>query len=110
MLGIRRSSQQSMSAQLLDVQLGEDEAGSVLQCGEQVDLRPLALAAPRRLWLYGQAARDGHAPEQASTWPTAQDQGHVCELGGESVRAACLAAGQGRYLLGERPTGTAVGC
>ncbi|MFE1367200.1 hypothetical protein ACFW84_23595 [Streptomyces anulatus] len=47
--------------------------------------------------------------EQASTWPTAQDQGHVCGLGGESVRAACLAAGQGRYLLGERPTGTAVG-
>lgn len=51
---------------------------------------------------------DGHAPEQASTWPTAQEQGHVGELGGESVSAACVAAGQGRYLLGERPTGTAI--
>ncbi|MFI7083287.1 hypothetical protein ACIBUR_06750 [Streptomyces anulatus] len=42
-LGIRRSSQQSMFAQLLDVQLGEDEAGSVLQRGEQVDLPALGL-------------------------------------------------------------------
>ncbi|WTX60290.1 hypothetical protein OIE42_35495 [Streptomyces sp. NBC_00648] len=51
---------------------------------------------------------DGYAPEQASAWPTAQEQGHVGELGGESVRPACVTTGQGRYLLGERPTGTVI--
>lgn len=34
---------------LADVQLGQDQAGGVLQCGEQVDSRPFALTAPCRL-------------------------------------------------------------
>ena len=47
------------------------------------------------------AGVDGHALEHAP-----QEQSHVGELGSESVRAARVATGQGRYLFGKRPTGT----
>lgn len=46
---------------------------------------------------------DGHSLGQTGSCPATQEQGHVGELGGESVRAACVPTRQGRYLLGERP-------
>lgn len=41
-----------------------------------------------------------------SAWSAAQEQGHVGELGGGCVGAACVAMRQARYLFGERPTVT----
>lgn len=51
---------------------------------------------------------DGHTSGQARSWTSAQEQGDVGELSGEGVRAACVSAGQGRGLLGERPAGAPV--
>lgn len=50
------------------------------------------------------AGGDGHASGQLSSATPAQKQGDVGELGGESVRAACVSTGQVRYLLGEGST------
>ncbi|MFF8717595.1 hypothetical protein ACF07T_40330, partial [Streptomyces sp. NPDC015184] len=48
-------------------------------------------------WFRSQDAKSGSCP-------ATQEQGRVGELGGESVRAACMPTRQGRHLLGERPT------